>query len=163
MPFIDKEARARYRAEYYRKNRESILKYAKEYREAHPEEVAATKKRIYHERYKTDPAYKERAAEYQRQRFAANPERVKAIEKRCYEAHKEARIAYNKARSKTPERLARDAVNRAVRVGKLPRASAYACACGKAAREYHHHNGYARDHWLDVVAVCAKCHKEHHA
>lgn len=51
------------------------------------------------------------------------------------------------------------AVYRAVRAGKMPHASTLPCKeCGNPAREYHHHNGYAREHWLDVIPLCIPCH-----
>jgi hypothetical protein len=28
------------------------------------------------------------------------------------------------------------------------------------AQEYHHHNGYDPNHWLDVVPVCISCHRK---
>jgi len=52
-------------------------------------------------------------------------------------------------------------VNNAIRIGKLPRPDSLQCHyCHEQAREYHHHKGYAPEHWLDVVPVCAKCHKD---
>lgn len=162
MPYADPEARKRYIAEWYRKNRERLLTYAKKYREENAEAVADVKKRIYHERYKKDPKYKAQVSKYGKRRRRDNPEHVKAIEKRYREAHPEVGQRINQRWSRTPERRARTAVNRAVRAGKLPRASTLACSCGKPAREYHHHNGYAREHYLDVIAVCAFCHKDHH-
>jgi len=54
---------------------------------------------------------------------------------------------------------ARDAVKFAVRTGKLPRVSTLSCPCGKQAQHYHHHLGYSREHRLDVLPLCAVCHK----
>jgi len=53
---------------------------------------------------------------------------------------------------------AREAVRHAVRGGKLPRADALKCSCGNQAKHYHHHNGYDKAHWLDVVPICVPCH-----
>lgn len=51
------------------------------------------------------------------------------------------------------------AVYRAVRAGKLSPVRTLLCAkCGNPAKEYHHHNGYGREHWLDVVPLCIPCH-----
>ena len=36
------------------------------------------------------------------------------------------------------------------------------CECGRQAQQYHHHKGYAKEHWTDVVPVCARCHKRLH-
>ncbi len=60
-----------------------------------------------------------------------------------------------------PERFkARWKVNNAVRDGKLPRIKTLLCACGKQAQQYHHHNGYAPEHALDVVPMCRPCHRK---
>ncbi len=54
-------------------------------------------------------------------------------------------------------------VNNAIAAGRLPRADALACIkCGKPARDYHHDQGYAEAHWLDVIAVCRTCHSKIH-
>ena len=55
---------------------------------------------------------------------------------------------------------ARRFVSHAVQAGKLPRVKTLACCkCGNPAEQYHHHS-YARDHWLDVIPVCDRCHKK---
>jgi hypothetical protein len=49
----------------------------------------------------------------------------------------------------------------AVRRGRMPLASTKQCSiCSGGATEYHHHNGYSREHRLDVVPVCRKCHRK---
>lgn len=51
------------------------------------------------------------------------------------------------------------AVGRAIKRGKIPHPATVSCKeCGEQAREYHHHLGYEREHWLDVIALCRKCH-----
>lgn len=56
-------------------------------------------------------------------------------------------------------RKARTAVYNAVRDGKLPRASMLQCSrCLGQAQQYHHHNGYEKEHWLDVIPLCISCH-----
>jgi hypothetical protein len=58
---------------------------------------------------------------------------------------------------------AHDAIRWAVKRGRLAPASSQVCMdCGAAARHYHHHLGYDRSHWLDVVALCARCHRRRH-
>lgn len=32
--------------------------------------------------------------------------------------------------------------------------------CPAQAKQYHHHNGYEPEHYLDVVPICIKCHGE---
>lgn len=54
-------------------------------------------------------------------------------------------------------------VGYAIRNGKLPRVATQTCIiCGNRANEYHHHKGYAKKNWLDVVPVCHSCHGEIH-
>lgn len=56
---------------------------------------------------------------------------------------------------------ARKAVQGAVLAGILVR-PASCPECGKTCVPHaHHHKGYSREHWLDVVWLCAKCHHQH--
>ncbi len=58
--------------------------------------------------------------------------------------------------------IARSVVNRAVRLGKIPRASTLNCAeCGATAKHYHHPS-YAREDRMNVVPLCDFCHKAVH-
>jgi Protein of unknown function (DUF1778) len=55
------------------------------------------------------------------------------------------------------------AVRRAIVRGELLPATSLPCAdCGADATNYHHHLGYAPEHWLAVVAVCGRCHWRRH-
>ena len=86
--------------------------------------------------------------------------------------------AYDRARAKTPERIARSlettrkwraanpeayraqcAVNNAVRDGRLDRKPCEVCASTSAV--HAHHKDYAKP--LDVVWLCARCHHRLHA
>ncbi|HEB26928.1 MAG TPA: hypothetical protein ENI05_03995 [Porticoccus sp.] len=61
--------------------------------------------------------------------------------------------------NKNPEkRKAKNAIASAIRSNKLVRPDTLSCSCGEQAMEYHHHKGYDLKHWLNVVAVCHKCH-----
>jgi len=60
-------------------------------------------------------------------------------------------------------RKAMHVVNNAIRTGKLPHPNTLQCHyCPAQAKQYHHHKGYAPEHWLDVVPVCIKCHSKIH-
>ena len=60
-------------------------------------------------------------------------------------------------------RRAKDAVYQAIQKGTLPRPDTKQCPCGNhKAEQYHHYKGYAKKHWLDVMAVCRKYHTELH-
>lgn len=77
--------------------------------------------------------------------------------------HPEERIEItHRHRAKYPEKYkARSTVNNAILTGKLPCANTLTCTqCGNQASEYHHHNGYDSDHWLDVIPLCKACHKD---
>lgn len=91
-------------------------------------------------------------------------EKYRATQRRYKETAKgkaTALAALQTKRTTHPEmKAAHQAVQVAVRNG-LPRPAA--CSCGSAGRlQAHHHNGYAPEHWLDVVWLCPKCHKAAH-
>lgn len=57
------------------------------------------------------------------------------------------------------KKSAHEAVRRAIKRGVLLKANTLKCSsCPNQAQEYHHHNGYDKAHWLDVVPICKKCH-----
>lgn len=70
------------------------------------------------------------------------------------------KASHKKYYSRYPEHYkAVYAVNNAIRAGELPRPDTKMCHyCSKPAQQYHHHKGYAPEHWLDVVPVCIPCH-----
>lgn len=54
---------------------------------------------------------------------------------------------------------ARARVNKLVSQGKIPRVNTLQCSqCEERAQQYHHHRGYEREFWLDVIPVCRECH-----
>ena len=56
---------------------------------------------------------------------------------------------------------AHNAVNGAVRYGRLPRPDSLRCHyCPKPAQQYHHWHGYEPACWLDVVPACVECHNK---
>lgn len=63
------------------------------------------------------------------------------------------------------KRRAHRAVKEAINKGLMPRARNNKCAsCGlRQASHYHHHRGYDREHWLDVVPLCNRCHGSEHS
>ncbi len=52
-------------------------------------------------------------------------------------------------------------VNNAVAAGHLPPISTRVCSCGKQA-EHYHHPSYDKDQRLNVIPVCADCHRNIH-
>lgn len=56
-----------------------------------------------------------------------------------------------------------NAVRRQVASGAWPDPRDVQCAdCGAWALHYHHPRGYDPQHWLDVVALCGRCHTRRH-
>lgn len=104
-----------------------------EYRKTEGHEVFLRAKR----RYNSQPENKRKRAEYMR------AQRASAVW--------------------ADQEAARHAVNAAVANGAMPPARNVQCAdCGRPAQEYHHES-YEQVRRLDVVPLCAKCHKQRHA
>lgn len=73
------------------------------------------------------------------------------------------RVRLIPAPSKAMQQGACSAVEYAVKTHRLAPAKTLPCLdCGGPAVEYHHHLGYERRHWLDVVALCDSCHQRRH-
>lgn len=67
---------------------------------------------------------------------------------------------YKRYKESHPQRIkARTAVWTAIDRGTLPRPTDRVCQCGASAETYHHHQGYSKEHWLDVIALCWPCHR----
>jgi hypothetical protein len=76
----------------------------------------------------------------------------------CTEKFKQWRLEYK--RNHREKINAQIVVSVAVRNGKLPKISTMKCSnCQNQAKHYHHHKGYNKEHQLDVIPVCYKCHK----
>lgn len=56
---------------------------------------------------------------------------------------------------------ARAAIKQAVTQDQIPGIQTLKCqGCGGQAREYHHHQGYEQEFWLDVIPLCIPCHRK---
>lgn len=68
------------------------------------------------------------------------------------------------SKPRTLQQQAHDAVAKAISAKKIPPAKNLNCAeCDDSAKDYHHHNGYEKEHWLDVTPLCRSCHwGKHH-
>lgn len=88
-----------------------------------------------------------------------NSEKAKVI-KRNWAQTKAGQDCRKRNQDKFPKkRKARRAINNAVRDGRFPHVSTQLCnVCGQQAQEYHHHNGYEKDNWFDVIPLCRSCH-----
>ena len=59
--------------------------------------------------------------------------------------------------------VARMALNYRVLKGEICHISKLQCCyCSKQAEHYHHHLGYDKKYWYDVIPVCIKCHLKEH-
>lgn len=69
---------------------------------------------------------------------------------------------YNRERRKKyPEKdKARQSVSHAVKSGKLIKQK---CFCGEIKVHAHHHKGYEKKYWLDIIWLCRKHHDQAHA
>lgn len=78
-----------------------------------------------------------------------------------YNTSEKGKAYFKKARENHPGRTkARDAINNAVKDGKMPHVKTLNCFnCGKQAEEYHHYKGYNERYYLDVQPVCIICHR----
>ena len=82
---------------------------------------------------------------------------------RYNQSSKRAVIAARYAHNHRQECSAHWAIGCYVRSGRMPRASQCICSmCGNQADHYHHHNGYDKDHVLDVIPLCHSCHVAAH-
>lgn len=165
MSKTGEENKARCRA-YYAANRERLLAYATSYREANREKFNASAKRSRDKNpYYQSEEFRRAKTEYHRQRRRTIHDHVRSREKKSYEKHKEKIQAANRERWRRggPRVEAYRALTRAVMHGEIPRVTSLNCRCGAKARHYHHHNGYAPKHRLDVVPLCIFCHRAEHA
>jgi len=115
----------------------------KKYRQSEKGRIASRKRiKKYHQTEKGKKTIQKARRRYYKS------EKSKAYQKQWYLKH--------------PKQLkAKHAVENAIKTGKLPKVDSLQCACGNQAAEYHHHKGYAPEHWLDVIPVCKKCHSKH--
>lgn len=108
--------------------------------------------------------HKEQAQKNARAWYQRNREEVITSSKKHYENNKKRHFEQSaRYRRKHPEQmLAHAAIANALKRGKIVKPKS--CQdCGKEVRiESHHYLGYAKQHRLDVVWVCRRCHMERH-
>lgn len=146
------------------------LKSAKEYSQTEKGRAALLKGSILYSKTMKGKATQKRYKQSEKgkivtRRSTIKYKQTKAGKTKCkqYRQSEKGRISRNKGANKfrithPTQRKAQTAVVNAVFKGVLPKANSLQCACGNPAKEYHHHKGYAKEHWLDVIPVCKKCH-----
>jgi hypothetical protein len=87
-------------------------------------------------------------------------EKGKTARSRYYKSPK-GQSVYKKYNERSKSKHAREAVNHAVEAGKIPAAKKLTCIINencKGRMEYHHHKGYHKKNWFDVIPLCKKHH-----
>lgn len=141
-------ASARYKR-WREANRERRNQYMREWHQANLEHET----RYARERYRNDEEYRRKVLAWQKQyRLRSDAQRRHWINKKAKGFQNDMTRAHT-------------TVSRAVRRGILPPAWSMVCdGCDEAqAAHWHHHKGYNRQSWLDIIPLCLDCHgKEHH-
>lgn len=98
-------------------------------------------------------------------RFGSDVTRGDGLDAVCLECRhikvrKQRKIATPSAKVQSQ---ASSAVSYEIKKGRMVEVTDLVCCdCGKDAEHYHHHLGYDRNHWLDVVPLCCQCHVMRH-
>ncbi len=88
--------------------------------------------------------------------------RVRAANRR-YQLTEKGRQAGRRGEARYAElhpdrRAAKKAVRLAIEAGQILTIESLSCVkCSEPAKHYHH-DSYAKEHWLDVIALCQECH-----
>jgi len=128
--------------------KEAHRKSDKKYRKTQKGQIVFKRGR---KRYRSTEKYREANRRYMKKRYQLEYIKIRM------KAH---RARYKKM---FPERVkAGVAVREAIRRKLIQKPTSFQCPCGDKAKMYHHHLGYAREHWLDVVAICYSCHTKIH-
>lgn len=143
------------RYSYCKKCVSAIYKEKYLWRDYTPQRRAAQnnnrRKRLDHYRKKCrewDALHRDRRRAASRERYLRDPQKEKDRARRSREKYR-------------LNHLARWSVGSAMKQGKLKKLPC--CDCGSVDRiSAHHHNGYEKDHWLDVVWLCSECHGKRH-
>ena len=104
---------------------------------------------------------KDKVAKWAKRWAEKNPQKKRDSWNNWYRENggREKRTEYNKER--IHKLRANWAVKQAIRKGSLKRPKVCQCCKKKSDRiESHHHKGYEKEFWLDVMWVCTKCHKK---
>jgi hypothetical protein len=154
----NKKAISAKHGEYYKNNKTAFSKKHKEYRSLHRQE-AADYQREYLKTQRGKEVHKKGQLTFE----AKHPGKFNEYVKKYRSKFPERIANYHKkyAEAFPNKYIARVAVSSAVLSKKLPPIKTQKCSvCKKRqAQNYHHHLGYEKDHWLDVIPVCSKCHK----
>ena len=130
--------------------------------------------KAYQSKYrKTNSCKQSQAKHHKTQKYKDTQKRFKKSEKyRIYMIKYRQTEAYKIGNYKKQRRYAtlfpeiravHQAIHRVVKSGRLPDPTKLVCIyCGNKAKQYHHPNGYDKEHRFDVVPTCYKCHVHIH-
>ena len=121
--------------------------------------VAKNKKQWKAHRREYRKKHRQERARYNLAWYRNNKERARQIGRRSADKRKSKRLG------RTPQVRAHNAVNYALKTGRLIRASSCANCGGRGERKLHahHYKGYAQKNRLNVTWLCELCHKKAHA
>jgi len=86
-------------------------------------------------------------------RYRSSARGKKQMRQRCLHVRRNNSLAYK----------AHYSIHNAICRGQFPSPKALGClCCDKDAQVYHHHMGYAQEHWFDVLPLCRLCHSAIH-
>lgn len=129
--------------------------HAKQYHAANRERILARNK---------TPEFKAKKRAWQRI-YDSRPEVIERNRERSKKRRALLRI-WEQGKRNTPEYKekikARNALNRAIRIGRIERKNICEQCSSTFRVQAHHHNGYKKEHHLDVIWLCEKCHKITH-
>ena len=142
----------------------SVCKECEKARSKSPERRTYNKEylKAYHKRPEVIANWTSKTTRELARKYRATPKRKEHTKQ--YEANLNVRkrrafLSAERRRKKPAHYRARQFVTNHVQWGKLPRASTLKCIkCNRPANQYHHHKGYAKEYWLDVVPMCQSCH-----
>lgn len=142
-------ASARYKV-WREANQARRNEYMREWHQANLEHETAYKRK----RYQSDEGYRRHVLEWAKAYRARN---VDVVRQRHWQGKKARGFRNDLTRAHTT-------VSRAVRRGVLPPAWSMVCdGCQEAqAAHWHHHKGYERQNWLNVISLCLDCHGKEH-
>lgn len=142
-------ASARYKR-WREENQEKRQAYMRDWHQANVAHETAYKR----SRYQSDDSYRRHVLELGR---AYRERHAEAVRQRHWQGKKSKGFQNDLTRAHTT-------VNRAVRRGLLPPAWSMVCdGCDEMqAAHWHHHKGYDRQHWLEVIPLCLDCHGKEH-
>lgn len=79
------------------------------------------------------------------------------------EYERERKAKWRKKNKEAADRIRRagHAVETALQAGRIPKgANCTSCGTDKRKLEAHHHHGYDRKNWLEIVWLCPPCHRK---